>query len=46
MNVKIDGLRDEMNARFEPLGRQVDRLDQDLRDLKKEIANGGQPQLS
>jgi hypothetical protein len=43
--VKIDGLRNEMNARLEPLRGDVDRLDQDVRELK-EISNSSWPQLT
>jgi outer membrane cobalamin receptor len=46
MNAKIDGLRFEMNARLEPLKGDVDRLDQDVRELKKEISNSVKPQLT
>jgi hypothetical protein len=46
LSAKIDGLRNEMNARLEPLTRQVDRIDQDVRDLSKAVLTGSPPQSS
>ncbi len=47
LNEKIDGLRNEMNARLDPLQRMVERLDEDVRDLRKELSNsGGRPQTT